>query len=73
MLWDEEDEEEDEDLENFVYDGVFELEYAEELSNKGLSDDEDTKDMNRKQRREAAKNKPKRKLPHKGFGPQVKT
>ena len=58
------------DLENFVFDGVFEEEYKDELFGK---DDDDDTIMNREQRREAAKRKPRRKLPHKGFGQQVKT
>lgn len=65
------DDDDDDDLENFVYDGVFEEEYKDELY--GKDDDDDDKAMNREQRREAAKRKPRRKLPHKGFGPQIET
>ena len=80
-LWNEDDEDgnlveiddddDDDDLESFVYDGVFEEEYKDELY--GKDDDDDDKPMNREQRREAAKRKPRRKLPHKGFGPQIET
>lgn len=78
-LWNEDDEDgnllevndDDDDLENFVYDGVFEEEYKDELY--GKDDDDDDKPMNREQRRDAAKRKPRRKLPHKGFGPQIET
>lgn len=65
------DDDDDDDLENFVYDGVFEEEYKDELY--GKDDDDDDKAMNREQRREAAKRKPRRKLPHKGFEPQIET
>lgn len=55
----------DDDDEDFEYDGVFEDMYPvimEELT-------EEEKAMNREQRREAQKRKPRRKLPTKGFAP----
>jgi len=52
------------DEDDFEFDGVFEEVYKKELSD----DVEDLETMNRAQRREAAKGKKKRKLPHTGFG-----
>ena len=67
---DEEEEGDDgEDLENFVFDGDFEAEYNPN-EYEALSEEEEAemKQMNREQRREAQKRRKKRKLPFKGFG-----
>ncbi|KAL7494695.1 hypothetical protein ACHAWT_005416 [Skeletonema menzelii] len=64
------DEEDDgEDLENFVFDGDFEAEYNPN-EYEALSEEEEAemKQMNREQRRAAEKRRKKRKLPFKGFG-----
>ena len=56
----------DDDDDDFEFDGSFEEIYGtskyEEL------DEEEAKNMNREQRRDASKRKPRKKLPHKGFG-----
>jgi hypothetical protein len=59
----------EEDLENFVFDGDFEAEYNPN-EYEALSEDEEAemKKMNREQRRAAEKRRKKRKLPFKGFG-----
>mmetsp|Transcript_15487 Transcript_15487/g.26422 ORF Transcript_15487/g.26422 Transcript_15487/m.26422 type:complete len:390 (-) Transcript_15487:86-1255(-) len=64
------DEEEDtEDLENFVFDGDFEAEYnPNEYEALSKEEEAEMKQMNREQRREANKRRKKRKLPFKGFG-----
>lgn len=66
LLFNDDDDEDDEDDE---LDGWFEEIYGgskwEELS------EEEAKNMNRAQRREAQRAKPKKKLPHKGFGDYV--
>ena len=56
----------DDDDDDFEFDGVFEDVYRKELSDPG-GDPEAEKLMNREERREAAKGRKKRKLPHKGF------
>ena len=64
------DEEEDgEELENFVFDGDFEAEYNPN-EYEALSEEEEAemKQMNREARRAAEKKRKKRKLPFKGFG-----
>jgi len=63
------DDEEDEDNEELVYDGVFEEMYNPN-EYEGLSEEEEEEiaKMNREQRRAADKKRKKRKLPFKGFG-----
>lgn len=63
------DEYDDEEDENFAYDGVFEEMY-DPKEYEGLDDDEVAarESMNREQRRAADKKRKKRKLPFKGFG-----
>jgi len=62
LFSDDEDDDDDED----EYDGIFEEIYG--MSKREELDEEEAKDMNRSQRREAAKRKPRKKLPRKGFG-----
>ncbi|KAL7547890.1 hypothetical protein ACHAWF_011158 [Thalassiosira exigua] len=63
------DEDDDEDGEELVYDGVFEEMYnPNEYEGMGEEEEENMKKMNREQRRSAEKKRKKRKLPFKGFG-----
>jgi len=62
-LFDDEGDDDDDDDDEF--DGIFEQIYG---TNKYEDlDEEETKNMNRAQKREAARRKPRKKLPHKGF------